>query len=272
MSDVILVTGYYRSGTSALASCLNKLGVYFENSAIPNKFNPLGFYESKLLTDFDYTTFAFHNMRWWHIKPIPTLWWQHETAQERNTELKELLAPITIHSLWGIKHPHLCRLLPFYEHNISSTNKVYNVHISRDPWSSCSSQIAKNGLARSHSLLLWAVYILDAERNTRHLQRSWVLYNDLLNNPIDVFRKIEAETKLNFTNHEEAKELIVQSMNKSRVLQKEGLFPCLIDLVDSIWSALYRSDFSTALWDGFQIECDNIVSFVTDINKSLIPK
>jgi len=210
-------------------------------------------------------------MKWKSINPIPINWYLHQTANQYVNTLGDLLSKQVYGSTWGIKHPHLCRLLPFYEHVIKEMGdfKIHNIHISRNPWVSARSQMEKNGLSQSHSLLLWCIYVIEAERNTRTLPRSWVLYDDLLDNSVEIFDKIQKDLSIKLYNFQVANETIKLDMNKSKFLPKVNISENLSSLVDDIWSCLRRHNFNVETWDEFGYRSDQMVQLILDVGKTL---
>ncbi len=198
MSDAIFIVGYYRSGTSALSGALQRAGVKFYNEANPNEHNPLGFYEIPELIELDVELFNRLGVDWTDVRGLPDGWTERADLAPLLTRLDDSLRRRFTQEdrLWGLKHPHLCRTLPLYERAAKQAgHKPHVVHIFRDPWTAASSQSRKNGLSRAHALLLWLSYATDAERQARHLPRSWLTYHDLLAQPATQLRRIEAELR-----------------------------------------------------------------------------
>lgn len=273
MSDIVFLTGYYRSGTSALAGALNYLGVTFENDVPVDKFNPVGFYEIARLIEFDDSIFALFGMQWADIRTLSQRWWLRSDMHEHLFNLRNILGTILHSPVCGIKHPYHCRLLPMYEHAIQSmpfeTHKIFNVGVTRSPWVAGASQMHKNGLSRSHALLLWLIYVIEAERNTRHLPRSWITYDNLMINPIKQFQKIQNETGLQFSNFEAAKNSIIEELNHKLILPRVGVPRFLVSLIDEVWAAIQAENFDPDTWQDFETACHDIGSLVVDMGKSL---
>lgn len=275
MSDAIFVVGYYRSGTSALSGTLQTLGVTLHNDADPNEHNPRGFFEIPELIEFDVDLFARLGRQWTDLRPLDSGW--HERADMAGflSRLSEILRRrFQADALWGIKHPHICRLLPIYEQAARQAgHRIHVIHISRDPWTVADSQHRKNGLSRSHALLLWASYMVSAERNARHLRRSWLTYRDLLQEPVTAIRRLEADLGLPLTGRKpnaiaQAKAFLTAQLDRSRPLPREGLLPELDGLVEQMWQALQDRETAPAIWDGFAATCEELVGFVAELAQS----
>jgi hypothetical protein len=276
MADAIFIVGYYRSGTSALAGALSRLGVKFYNDADPNEHNPLGFYEIPELIDFDVQLFARLGVEWTDVRGLPQGW------NERPDIAAELVTLETIlrrrfsdeDRIFGLKHPHLCRNLALYERAVvQAGHRPHVVHIFRDPWTAAASQAHKNGLTRAHALLLWMSYATSAERNARHLTRSWLTYHELLESPVAALRRIGAELGLTLgegvqNGLRDAQLYVTRQLDRSAPVQDDHLLAPLRDLVTRGWAAIVARDTDAALWDGFAAETASLVGFLSEIGAS----
>ncbi len=278
MSDAIFIVGYYRSGTSALSGALQRLGVALHNDADANEHNPLGFYEIPELIEFDVDLFNRLGVQWTDVRPLEDGWWNRADMAPYLSRVAEILRRrFKGESLWGIKHPHLCRLLPLYERAAAQAQcRPHVIHICREPWTVAASQQRKNGLSRSHALLLWASYLVSAERHARGLPRAWLTYQDLLARPSEQIRRIERELGLEFAGRvphglREASAFLTGQLNRSEPLPKAGLLPALHELVESMWQAILARDFSPDAWQGFSSRCAELVGFVAELGASQGP-
>jgi len=275
LSDAILIAGYYRSGTSALAGALQRLGVSLHNDAEANEHNPLGFYEIPELIEWDVNVFAHLGVEWTDVRGLPEGWWERADMARYLSRLDEILRRrFSGDALWGLKHPHLCRLFPLYERAVSQAgHKPHVIHICRAPWTVAASQHRKNGLARAHALLLWLTYLVSAERHARHLPRSWLTYQDLLANPAEQIRRIEKDLGLELGNRvpgglAEARGFLTSQLNRSEPVPQDTLFRPLQALASQVWDAVQARDFAPATWDGFAAGCADIVGFLAEIGTS----
>ncbi|MDE1896771.1 MAG: hypothetical protein KGH91_06825, partial [Rhodospirillales bacterium] len=272
MSDAIFIVGYYRSGTSALSGALQRAGVKFYNDADPNEHNPLGFYEIPELIELDVHLFNRLGVDWTDVRGLPTGWTDRTDIAPLATQLDEILRRRFTQEdrLWGLKHPHLCRTLPLYERVAKQAgHKPHVVHIFRDPWTAASSQSRKNGLSRAHALLLWMSYATDAERQARHLPRSWLTYHDLLAEPAAQLHRIEVELGLSLnTDLAQASAYLTGQLNRSEKLSHADLARPLRDLVARTWDAILARDFQPDLWDGLAAETADLSGFLSEIGAS----
>jgi hypothetical protein len=275
LSDVIFIAGYYRSGTSALSGALARLGVTLHNDADANEHNPLGFYEIPELIEWDVGLFQHLGVDWTDVRGLPEGWNERADIARHVTRLDEILrARFANEPLWGLKHPHLCRLFPLYEHVVAQAgHKPHVVHIARSPWTVAASQQRKNGLARAHAVLLWLSYVIAGERHARHLPRAWVTYHDLLAEPAAQIRHIEQALGLSLADRlpdglAEARAFLTDQLNRSEPTPQDTLFPPLQGLVERVWTAMQDRDDAPATWDGFAAETAQIVDFLSEIGTS----
>lgn len=276
MADAIFIVGYYRSGTSALSGALQRAGVKFYNEASPNEHNPLGFFEIPELIEFDASLFAHLGVDWPDIRGLPENWVDRTDVAPFAAKLEEIVRRrFTVQDrLWGLKHPHLCRTLPLYERVARRAGHTpHIIHIFRDPWISAASQCYKNGLSRAHALLLWMTYATSAERQARHLPRTWLTYSDLLSAPTTQLRRIETELGLTFQEAggddlAAASAYLTNQLDRSKPLPREQICRTLEKLVGQTWEAIQAQRFEPALWDDFAAETADLVGFLTEIGAS----
>jgi hypothetical protein len=276
MSDAIFIVGYYRSGTSALSGALQRLGVKFFNEADPNEHNPLGFYEIPELIEFDVDLFNRLGVEWTDVRGLPEGWAERADVAPLLSRLDAVLRRRfpPEDAIWGLKHPHLCRTLPLYERAARLAGHVpHVVHIFRDPWTAAASQQHKNGLSRAHALLLWMSYVTSAERQARHLRRSWVTYRDLLARPGEQLERIGQDLALALARRlpgglKDAAGYLNRQLDRSAPVAREGLSRPLGALVSRAWAAIEAREFGPDLWDGLAGETADMVGFLSEIGAS----
>ncbi|MBW4024876.1 MAG: hypothetical protein HIU92_17405 [Proteobacteria bacterium] len=275
MSDAIFILGYYRSGTSALSGTLQRLGITLHNDADANEHNPLGFYEIPELIEFDVDLFNRLGVEWQDVRNLEDKWWDRADMAGFLSRLCEILhRRFAAEPLWGIKHPHLCRLFPLYARAAQQADHTVRViHICRDPWTVAASQHKKNGLSRAHALLLWASYLTAAERHARGHPRSWITYHDLLTKPAAQIRRLEEQLGIDLTHRlpnglREATSFLTSQLDRSKPLPAKDLLAPLHRLVNAMWEAILAQDFAPDRWDGFAEGAKELVGFVEELGSS----
>lgn len=182
-NTAVFVLGMHRSGTSALAGTLNKVGVDFGPNLLPPQLdNPKGFFEHNEIVSIHDKIFYKIGLRWDDPRPLPAYWEQRPDLESLKERLKEVVARDFGESLlWGLKDPRLCRLLPLWIPILKELNvNLRVVLVLREPAEVAGSLSSRNKLDLAQSQLLWLRYNLEAEYNSRSLVRVFLHYDDLL--------------------------------------------------------------------------------------------
>lgn len=276
MSKGILIAGYYRSGTSALCGALARAGVTISNEATRNEHNPRGYYEIPELIQLDSEVFARLGRPWHDARFLPEQWWLRGDMEHYRQQLvQQLRARFGESGLWGVKHPHLCRLFPLYREAVEAlTGSAPGVvHIYRDPWEVAASQQRKNGLSRSHALLLWATHVVAAEAYARELCRAHVTYADLLGEPGPLLHRIEQSLEIGLPARtpealREISAFLTVDLRRSKALARADTPGALARTVEEIWQAIGDRDFAPELWDGFRARLGDQLTLLEEIGQS----
>jgi hypothetical protein len=192
----VLVLGMHRSGTSALAGLLMRLGVAGPRTPMqPGDDNPLGYGESKAFHEFHERLLQSLGSSWDAWSRVSPDWFASPDAIDRAEEFRALLEQeFADASLFVVKDPRICRLLPFWLRNLAANDiGTVAVIMVRSPLEVAASLKARNALGRDQALLIWLRHVLDAELGTRTTRRSVIGYADLLNDWRSVAAKISAE-------------------------------------------------------------------------------
>jgi hypothetical protein len=179
----ILVLGMHRSGTSALAGLLVKLGASAPRTLMePKPDNPLGFWESDAVCEFHDRLLSSASSHWQDWRAIPDEWFESLLAGAVEADLKSLLAQeYGDAQLFVAKDPRACRLVPLWLRTLESANvRPTAVLCFRHPAEVVRSLQLRNGLSPEHGLLLWLRHTLSAEFHTRLVSRCFVGYEDVL--------------------------------------------------------------------------------------------
>lgn len=190
----ILVLGMHRSGTSALAGALSKLGVHMGKTllgAIGGQ-NDRGFWENLPIVRIHDRLLESLRTSWDDPRPLPTGWLQRpEVAGFRDEIIQVLQGDSLKFSLWGLKDPRLCKLLPLWLDILDEQEaSTVFIHIHRHPAEVARSLQRRNGFSEAKSGLLWVDYNLLAEKWTRDRRRIFISYEQLLTSPEDTAKRI----------------------------------------------------------------------------------
>src|ERR1051325_5156798 len=112
--EAVCILGMHRSGTSALAGVLNRLGVGLGDQPMPTGFdNVRGFWEHIELVGVHQQLLAALGSDWDDPLPLAEDWWRTPTVLPFRQQIAEIVRRDFANApLWGIKDPRLCRLWP----------------------------------------------------------------------------------------------------------------------------------------------------------------
>ena len=237
-----MVLGMGRSGTSATADILRRLGVYWGPEALmmaPQKDNPRGFWEFTLLYNINVDLLNRLGGDW-HRPPILPIGW--ENSMELDGIRSKAATVIRDHfqvPVWGFKDPRCCLTLPFWKTVIS--NPIECVIPIRNPLEVAASLAHREGLPIRRSLWLWTAYVVWAWRASRELKRIVISYDRLLANPQAEIRRLEAFLGLERTSSLSAEDGVCVDLRHERIgLEKFLADPDVSGAVKEVYVALQR--------------------------------
>jgi O-antigen biosynthesis protein len=195
----LIILGMHRSGTSALTRVINLLGVKLgRNLMKAQQDNVKGFWENADVVAINNDFLDEIERPWDDLRELEISQniqgrlnnFTHKIEQTLNNEFCDI-------SLWGIKDPRLCRLLPLYcpiLKNLCSNIKI--IIIIRDPLEVAQSLFTRDGIPIDYGLLLWIRYVVDSELHSRGLLRVITRYDELLQDWKSVVDKIQSTLKI----------------------------------------------------------------------------
>lgn len=180
----IIVLGMHRSGTSALTGVLSMLGADPGPSLIPahESINPKGFWEHAEIVAVHEQLLAALGSSWHDEGQLPDSWWRLPLVIPFRTALMDIVRrDFAQNSLWILKDPRLCRLLPMWLDILRETEcKPSFVIALRNPFDVAESLKHRDGFIEEKSHLLWLEHLLDAVRWSYGYPRVVVTYDCLL--------------------------------------------------------------------------------------------
>ena len=195
----VVVLGMHRAGTSVATRLLSYLGASLPATLLkPDQDNVLGYWESLPLNDFHEDLLSSAGSCWYDIKRFPESWYALDAASEfKNRALTVLQAEYGDSSLFVLKDPRVCRIVPFWLDVLETfgAEPLFAIAL-RNPLEVAASLQVRDGLSKAHSLLLWLQHTLEAERQTRGHRRTCFFYEDLLDRPTDVLAATASELGL----------------------------------------------------------------------------
>ncbi|MDR3689063.1 MAG: hypothetical protein P4L46_06760 [Fimbriimonas sp.] len=119
MERPVIVLGMQRSGTSALAGALSRLGIFLGDESgffTSDANNREGYYELKSLTNFNHKCLSVFQMHVGSVRRMPLNWEAHPMAPLLVGELRHLLTKtFQGRPIWGLKQPITGLVWPIYE-------------------------------------------------------------------------------------------------------------------------------------------------------------
>lgn len=183
LRTAIVVLGMHRSGTSALARIVNFLGAAMPRHLVPAaESNPRGHWESATLVGLHDQLLAALDSSWddWRT---PGARWKESDAAARFAGPLRLAVDEEYGNaqLIALKDPRICRTLPYWMSILEKSGfRTAPLIIVRNPLEVAESLRIRDGISFEKAMLLWLRHNLDAEAETRHLQRNIVTYDALL--------------------------------------------------------------------------------------------
>jgi hypothetical protein len=201
--QAVLVLGMHRSGTSALAGVVARLGAALPKTQIRSvRFNAKGYGESTVIVRFNDSLLASTGSDWRDFEQFDPHWMASPFAAAYASEARRLIdaefgdAPVIV-----LKDPRICRMAPFWLAQLESLGfETYAVLSVRNPLEVAASLERRDGITQRIALLLWLRHVLDAEAATRHLPRAWVKYDELLADWRDVIGRVGRKLDLGWLN------------------------------------------------------------------------
>lgn len=188
MKEVLLIVGMHRSGTSAVAGAVARLGLPLGEHLLPGQEgdNPKGFFEHAEVVAAHDALLGSAGRTW----DDPTLWIERRPELPGADAFQARLGSILLRESggtapWAVKDPRLCRLLPLWTKPLAEVGREPRVLlVHRDPTAVAASLRRRDGFSAEKASLLWLDHVLGAERWSRGLPRTVVTYDELLDDPV----------------------------------------------------------------------------------------
>ena len=197
---VILVLGMHRSGTSVLARALGLCGGDLPKSTQP-PIDPNGkqhWEPDVIVRAHDRELLEPKGRRWHDVAWLPRTWFQSgEAAAFKRRLTAAYRAEFGSARMAVLKDPRICRLLPLWLPLIRELPAdPYAVILVRNPLEVAASLQARDRMSLRKALSIWLRHFLEAEHDTRDIPRSFVSYEDLLDDWRAVVDRINRDLAL----------------------------------------------------------------------------
>ena len=197
----VVVLGMHRSGTSALAGVLARLGCDLPDAIMPaNEFNPKGFYESLKVYNLNDAILASGGSSWDDWQTFNPGWFRSPRLDEFLERGAEVLREEYGKSrLFVLKDPRICRLMAFWT-QLFAEQKIQPVYVltHRNPIEVARSLETREEWPLAAGLLLWLRHVLEAEAGSRGARRCFASYDRLLDNWAGTVQRICERTGISF--------------------------------------------------------------------------
>ena len=266
----LLVVGMHRSGTSATAKLLNILGAALPGNLMPphSEINAKGFWESYDIASLNDALLSSHHSRWDDVLSIPVDDSDQQTTLNFESKATELLErDFSDADLFVLKDPRICRLLPYWLRVFKHLSIEPRVVIPvRHPLEVAASLNRRDKFQKEKAIYLWLRHLVDAERASRNVPRSFLLYDDMLGNwratvdrlssdlnirwpiaPDTVKREADAFLDVQLRHHRSStfrqnSDDLIANLSKELYSKLQSGDHDISSLVDSIHAGLYPSE------------------------------
>lgn len=179
----IVVLGMHRSGTSLLTRVLNLLGCALPKNLLgAHESNPRGHWESLDAIEINDTLLSALGRRWDDVRELPDDWLDREETEYARQRIRSLLErEFSSQPIWVLKEPRLCRLAPLWLEAIAALDMDARVIVPvRHPLEVSHSLATRNDLDAGRSHLLWWQHLVEAERGSRDVPRTFLHFHNLM--------------------------------------------------------------------------------------------
>lgn len=193
--NALVVIGGHRSGTSAIARTLALAGARLPARLMEAKLdNPAGFWEPQEIAALNERILSSFKSGWDDIFSAI----ECRQLDLLNTSLmsearEQIRLDYDNSNLIVLKEPRISVLVPLWDGALMRESyEPHYVIMLRSPFEVADSLQARNNIPLAKGLLLWASYLIAAERDTRGKSRIFVSYESLLEDSKRVLDRIES--------------------------------------------------------------------------------
>lgn len=184
----------HRSGTSATTGVLQLLGVELgERLTAGHKgINDLGYFEHGDILDLHDAILGHLDSSWDSVLPLPEQWWCRPELAGYRKRLDEILKRDFGNSgFWAVKDPRMCRMMPLWLKTLDDCDdEIACLLVLRAPSEVAASLQRRDSMSLEKANHLWLEHNLLAEKWTRGRKRAFMIYDDLLGDPVPTLQRI----------------------------------------------------------------------------------
>jgi hypothetical protein len=248
--QAIVILGMHRSGTSALAGTVARLGMAAPATPLSaSKDNPSGFYESAAVVQVNHRIIVGLGCAW----NLCLGFYPERLAAMNDDRSALMLRDLLVREFGGIgsyvlKDPRLCMTMPAWLPALRDSGAAIKILIvARHPAEVVDSLSARNGQDADESAPNWLHHMLEADVVSRGLDRAVVLYDDLMDDWRGCLARAAAAARITWPRgYDDAAAEIQTFLAGTARHHRAGGAPASIGpapvapLVDSAWAALRK--------------------------------
>jgi hypothetical protein len=183
--DGLFVLGMHRSGTSATAGALLRLGFDLGEQLIeaaPD--NPKGYFEHAAAVAANEALLDALDRSWDDVRALPGDWMRAEAARAALPAIDAVLAGFSGKTAWALKDPRLCRTLPLWLDAAAARGiETRCLLVLRHPAEVAASLQARDDMSTEIAAILWLRHVLESLRGAAARPRTLLTYDALMRDP-----------------------------------------------------------------------------------------
>ena len=183
--DGLFVLGMHRSGTSATAGALLRLGFDLGEQLIeaaPD--NPKGYFEHAAAVAANEALLDALDRSWDDVRALPCDWMHAQAARVALPAIDAVLAGFSGKTAWALKDPRLCRTLPLWLDAATARGiETRCLLVLRHPAEVAASLHARDDMSAEIAAILWLRHVLESLRGSAARPRTLLTYDGLMRDP-----------------------------------------------------------------------------------------
>ena len=252
-SRVVLVLGMHRSGTSAVTGALARCGVALGDRLIEGAAdNPGGYFEHADAVQADDELLLGIGRAWDDVRAMPADWLDSpEAARTADAIASTVVAPLQRASLWAIKDPRMCRLLPLWRRVLEAASvDAHGLLVLRHPDEVAASLERRDAMHPRTANLLWLRHALEAAQHAP-VRSVAITYDAFLANPRECLAGVADALALPITVEDGALSAFVdrgaRHHRAARAEARDEVHALALDAYEALSGGDWRSALSTLL-------------------------
>lgn len=255
----LFILGMHRSGTSALAGMLHHLGFNLGDNLMPeNTYNKKGYYEDMDIYKLNDNILSSYGRKWDSIYPFEA--GSHDYYKRKIQDL--FFKKINDSTSIVIKDPRISLLYPLWEDALREVGvSLYVIIAIRNPVEIADSLSRRDGIATFKALLLWANYVLSAEKYTKNEKRTFIHYDKVLSHPKEVmeslFKQLKFKQDISLNKLDKATEFIDKSLKHHHREEIDKIVG--VEWIIELYNSLCRFKIEDIEFELFRNELNRLV-------------